>query len=439
MSREGGLAALNWNPCSGEAKTTTRSDVSTVQKHKAYARPKHPSRTSKASRLSMAQSLAGSFSQNDLFSFPDFIQTQFRDSNIVHPNAFPVNDNDRISIANVVEDIDRISVQGILVQAVTSHLHEDFGKHASMVCKKYWDTRSRNIYECWLEAAADGQRDRLLDEIRSSLERVPLESTRDLLLEGVLAYSDIAQACLDAVNAMSTELSTALSVIEVAFQSCHKMLAETRHLVECQCSAAYANDEFLESCCEVAKQISTRREQLHITFSTIGGVVEQTPAWETRRDALRTLNKLYWKCKNCNTFVLDGEWGTDVVKKHLIDLMGGVAEGMGPSERQRYMDEGFSFNVLDSLEGKVYEALKDLKRAADNIKANKKDSTATTNAQKTNPRSETTNMGEKYMSDNAGIRKTETKRLKRRRAKDRKALQKALASLGLGDIEEHAA
>lgn len=38
------------------------------------------------------------------------------------------------------------------------------------------------------------------------------------------------------------------------------------------------------------------------------------------------------------------------------------------------------------------------------------------------------------MSEEARVQKAETKRLKKKRAKDRKALQKALAKLDLGDI-----
>jgi hypothetical protein len=371
----------------------------------------------------MAQNLPAAIPQDDLSNFEEFIQKRSQYSNLVDPNAFSVNETDRRSIANIVEGIDRISVQGILVRAVVSHLHEKFSNHVAIVCREYQVTRSKDTYTYWVEAAAEGQKDRLLDGIKCSLERVPLAVARDLLLEGVLAHSDIAQTCVVAANAMSSGLSATLSEIEDVFQGCHRMLSETRHLVECQCSSENANDEFLESCCEVSRQISARREQLHIAFSTIVRAAERTSAWETRRDALRTLNKLYWKCKNCNVFLRDGEWGTDAVKKHLIDLMGGVAEEMGPAERQRYMDEGFSFNVLDSLDGKVYESLKELKQAADNLKANrprdKKDSTTPSNLEKT------------PMSDTSGVKKAGTKRLKRRRAKDRKQLQKALESLGL--------
>jgi hypothetical protein len=391
----------------------------------------------------MSQNSRVALSQDDLSNFEEFIQSRSQYSNLVDPRAFPVKERDRQNTANIIEGIDRVSVQGILVPAVVSHLHEEYGKHVAIVCNEYRVTKNRNTHACWVEAAAEGQRDRLLDGIRCSLEHVPPAITRDLLLGGVLTDSEVAQACLIAANAMSSELSTALSDIENAFQGSHRMLGEMRHLVECKCSSADANDEFLESCCEVSRQISARREQLHITFSTVIKVVEGMPRWETRRDALRTLNKLYWKCKNCNVFLRDGEWETDVVKKQLIDLMGGMAEGMGPLERQRYMDEGFSFNVLDSLEGKVYESLKDLKRATDNLRASRtrdsKDPTTPSHSQRSRPHIDSTKLGDKHMSDTAGVKKAETKRLKRRRVKDRKALQKALASLGLGDIDEHAA
>jgi hypothetical protein len=389
----------------------------------------------------MAQNARAVISQAELSKFEEFIQIRSQYPKLVDPTVLPLNERRKQSIPIIIEGIDRVSLQGILVPAIASHLHQEYSRHAAMVCNEYQDTMNQNTYACWVKVAAEDQKDRLLGEIRCPLERVPPAITRNLLLDVVQADLGTAQACLATAKVMSGELMTALSEIESTFQNCDKMLGELSHLVECQCSPENANEEFLRSCCEGRRQISARREQMHITFRTIIRVVEQVPRWETRRDALRALNKLYWKCKNCNIFLRDGEWGTDVVKMHLIDLMGGLGEEMGILERQRYMDEGFSFNVLDSLEGKLYESLNDLKWAADNLRARStpdgKDATTLINSPRQKPRHEATRLGDKPMSNNAGVKKAETKRLKRRRAKDRKALQKALANLTLGGADEH--
>ncbi|KAE9363946.1 hypothetical protein N431DRAFT_356598 [Stipitochalara longipes BDJ] len=374
---------------------------------------------------------------DDSFDFSGFVQTRFRDSSILNPLQYPANDFDRRSIADVLEEIDRVSVQGILVRTILTHVHDEFSKHAAAVCRTFHTQPTIDTtYALWVQEATGEPAVGAIDTVKGKLESISPAALRSLLLEGVLIYSDAAAATLGASNAMSPALSTALSEIEEAYQSCLKMLQKTRRLVACQCVSDHTNEEFLESCCETKSQITARKEHLHVTVRTIGRAAELTPAWETRRDALRALDKLYWKCKSWNVFLQDGEEGTDEVRSHVIDSIGGLAENMGPAERQRYLDEGFNFKVLESLEGKVYEALKDLKRAADNLRANltqnnMKDSILLSESQKSNLRTENTKVGEKHMSDVAGIRKAETKRLKRRRAKDRKALEKALGSLGL--------
>jgi hypothetical protein len=210
------------------------------------------------------------------------------------------------------------------------------------------------------------------------------------------------------------------------------MLQELRLDENCKCSSEASsnllgNEEFLEFCRERSREISNGKADLHLTFRTISKVVEQTPGWQTRRDALRVLDKLYWECNTKNIFPRDG---TDDVKEHLVDVMGGIAEGMSPSERERYCEEGFNFKVVNFFEAKVYEELEDRKRAMRGTK----DSATTRDNLKPKPRTETTDVGKKHMSEEARAQKAETKRPKKRRAKDRKALQKALAKLDLGDI-----
>lgn len=404
------------------------------QRHILYTTP-----TSTAGFVSMAQSVLGKSSQDGLFKFEEFIRNRSRYSNLVDPSAFPLNDQHRQSIANIIEGIDRVSVQGILVRAIASHLHEEFGKHVATICDTFWGP-SRNSYAFWVEAGADGQRDRMLDNIRYSLEMATPTVTRDLLLEGVLAYSDVSQACLAAANTLSSGLWAALDEIEATYQTCSKMLQETRNIDKCKCSAEAStnhleNEEFLEFCCEISREISARKEALHITFSTFSKAVEQAPEWETRRDTLRSLDKLYWEYKSRN---ICRQKGRDDVKEHLIDVMGGIAESMPPSERERYFEEGFNFRVLEVFEAKLYEELKNRKRKAEKKKPglpkSTKDDTTTHDNRKLNPRTETADAGKKHMSEEARVQKAETKRLKRRRAKDRKALQKALANLDLGDI-----
>lgn len=303
---------------------------------------------------------------NALSNLSEFLQNRARYSNLVNPAAFPLNDQHRQSIAEVIAGIDRVSVQGVLVRAVASHLQDDFSKHAAALCDTFWDqSQGRSSHAFWLEAAADGQRDRMLDGIRSSLELVTSTATRYLLLQGVLAYSDIAEACLAAANPMSKEISAALDEIEAAYQSCFKMVQELRHDEKCKCSSQalsndLGNEEFLEFCCDISREISNGKADLHLTFRTISKVVEQTPGWQTRRDALRILDKLYWECNPKNIFRQEG---TDDVKEHMVDVMGGIAEGMPPLERERYCEEGFNFKVVNFFEAKVYEELKDRKRA----------------------------------------------------------------------------
>lgn len=322
--------------------------------------------------------------------------------------------------------------KGVLVRAVASHLQDDFSKHAAALCDTFWDqSQGRSSHAFWLEAAADGQRDRMLDGIRSSLELVTSTATRYLLLQGVLAYSDIAEACLAAANPMSKELSAALDEIEAAYQSCFKMVQELRHDEKCKCSSQalsndLGNEEFLEFCCDISREISNGKADLHLTFRTISKVVEQTPGWQTRRDALRILDKLYWECNTKNIFRQEG---TDDVKEHIVDVIGGIAEGMPPSERERYCEESFNFKVVNFFEAKVYQELKDRKRAMRG-----KYSATTRDNRKPKLGTETAEAGKKHMSEEARVQKAETKRLKKKRAKDRKALQKALAKLDLGDI-----
>jgi hypothetical protein len=375
----------------------------------------------------MAQQILEPVAQIEQFSFPDFIQNRFQDSSILNPTEFPVNDQDRQSIANIVEEIDRISVQGILVRTLLTQIHADFSKHVAVTAAVYRtahpQTSSDITHALWVQEATGGPAVDAIDSVKGMLENIPPAVLRSLLLESMLIYADTATTALTAFNTVSPSLSTALSEIEEAYQSCMKMLRETRRLVACSCASDQSNEEFLESCCETKSQITIRKEQLHVTIRTIGRAAELRPAWESRRDALRALDKLYWKCKTWNVFLRDGEEGTDEVRSHFIDSIGRLAENMGPAERQRYLDEGFNFKVLESLEGKLYEALKDVKRAADNLRAN---------LAQTNTKDSTgAKIGEKHMSDVAGIRKAETKRLKRRRAKDRKALEKALCNLGL--------
>jgi len=369
----------------------------------------------------MAQNLLETVTPDNPFDFPGFIQIRFRDSSILNPAEHPANDHDRRSIAHILEGIDRVSVQGILVRTILTHVNDDFSKHAAAVCRTF-NTQPAvdTTHALWVQEATSGPAVDAIDTVKGKLERIPPAALRSLLLEGVLLYSDAAAATLAASNSISPALSTALSEIEEAYQSCLKMLQTTRRLVACQCAPEQAKEEFFESCCETKSQITARKEQLHVTIRTIGRAAELTPAWETRRDALRASDKLYWKCKSWNVFLRDGEEGTDEVRSHFIDSIGALAENMGPIERQRYLDEGFNFKILESLEGKMYEALKEVKRAADNLRANL--------AQRN---TKDTKMGEKHMSDVAGIRKAETKRLKRRRVKDRKALEKALGNLGL--------
>jgi hypothetical protein len=231
---------------------------------------------------------------------------------------------------------------------------------------------------------------------------------------------------------MSIELTAALGEIEAAYQTCFKILRGLRYDEKCKCSSEASsnnlgNEEFLEFCCDISRELSNGKADLHLTFRTISKVAEQTPGWRTRRDALRVLDKLYWECNTKNMFPPDG---TDDVKEHLVDVMGGITEGMSPSERERFCEEGFNFKVVNFFEAKLYEELKDRKRAMRGIK----DSTTTRDNRKPKPRTETTDAGKKHMSEEARVQKAETKRLKKRRAKDRKALQKALAKLDLVDI-----
>jgi hypothetical protein len=108
---------------------------------------------------------------NALFNFSEFLQNRARYSNLVNPAAFPLNDQHRQGIAKVIEGIDRVSVQGVLVRAVASHLQDDFSKHAAALCDTFRDqSQGRSSHAVWVEAAAGGQRDRMLDGIRSSLE-----------------------------------------------------------------------------------------------------------------------------------------------------------------------------------------------------------------------------------------------------------------------------
>ena len=375
----------------------------------------------------MAQENPEPLAQVEQFRFQDFIQDRFRDSNIIKPPNMPASDRDRERVASILEEVDRVSAQGILVRTILTQIHDDFIKHVAVVAAFYRGAHpqpsSEITYALWVQEATGGPAVDAIDAVKGRLENLPPAVLRSVLFESVLIYADTATAVLTALNAMSPALSTALSEIEEAYQSCMKMLQDTRRLVACSCASDDANEEFLESCCETKSKITARKEQLHVTIRTIGRAAELTPAWESRRDALRVLDKLYWKCKSWNVFLRDGEEGIDEVRSHFIDSIGGLAENMGPAERQRYLDEGFNFKVLESLEGKMYEALKGVKRAADNLRAN---------LQQTKPKDSTgPKMGEKQMSDVAGIRKTETKRLKRRRAKDRKALEKALGNLGL--------
>jgi hypothetical protein len=370
---------------------------------------------------------------NALFNFSEFLQNRARYSNLVNPAAFPLNDQHRQGIAKVIEGIDRVSVQGVLVRAVASHLQDGFSKHAAALCDTFRDqSQGRSSHAVWVEAAAGGQRDRMLDGIRSSLELATSTASRDLLLDCVLAYSDIGEACLAAANPMSIELTAALGEIEAAYQTCFKILRGLRYDEKCKCSSEASsnnlgNEEFLEFCCDISRELSNGKADLHLTFRTISKVVEQTPGWRTRRDALRVLDKLYRECNTKNMFPPDG---TDDVKEHLVDVMGGITEGMSPSERERFCEEGFNFKVVNFFEAKLYEELKDCKRAMRGTK----DSAATRDNRKPKPQAETIDAGKKHISEEARVQKAETKRLKKRRAKDRKALQKALAKLDLGDI-----
>ncbi len=163
-----------------------------------------------------------------------------------------MNDQHRESIAKVIEGIDRVSIQGVLVRAVASHLHDDFSKHAAALFNRFWDqSQGRSPHAFWVEVAAGAQKDRMLNGVRSCLELATSTTLRDLLLEVILVYSDIAEACLDAVNSMSDELTAALDEIEAAYQTCLKMLQELLRNGKCKCyseasSIQLGNEEFLE-------------------------------------------------------------------------------------------------------------------------------------------------------------------------------------------------
>jgi hypothetical protein len=333
-----------------------------------------------------------------------------------------------------------VSAQGILVRAVVSYPHDDFSKHVASVCTTFFDHGSKeDIDGRWAKDMAYHREKAVLD-INTCLEFATPAALRNLLLEGVLHYSDVAQATLAAANVMSTAKLSALAEIETSYQSCYNMIREIRLGDKCKCPTEASsnhreNEEFLEFCCETNRNISARKEHLHITFRTISRVVEQTPGWETRRDALRALDKLYWECIFKDVLRRDG---TDDVKDHLIDVMGGIVEGMTLLERQRYCEEGFNFKTLEEFEVDVYQALKARKQEADKRKQSLpmtgKDPATSRDTRTPMPQSEGMTERKNHMSEEARIQKAETKRLKKRRAKDRKALQKALANLDLGDI-----
>ena len=135
----------------------------------------------------MAQQILEPVAQIEQFSFPDFIQNRFQDSSILNPTEFPVNDQDRQSIANIVEEIDRISVQGILVRTLLTQIHADFSKHVAVTAAVYRtahpQTSSDITHALWVQEATGGPAVDAIDSVKGMLENIPPAVLRSLLLE----------------------------------------------------------------------------------------------------------------------------------------------------------------------------------------------------------------------------------------------------------------
>lgn len=381
----------------------------------------------------MAQAALGGPSQEGLFDFEEFLHIRSRYSNLLTADAFPANDRDQNGIANVVERIDRTSAIGILVRTVASHPQAQFTKHVGSVCDTVLDpSRSGEFYTHWLEVAAEGQNGKC-EAARVLLKMLKPPAIKDLLIKAVLLYPDVGQAVLASAKKMTASLSATLDEVEAQYQSCFRLIQETQRLSECRCELAERIDEFLENCCETSRLISLRREQLHLTIRMIDRAVEQNPAWESRRHGSKTLDKLYWECDSKNIFQKHGTSGTDDIREHLVDILGGITEKMTELEREQYREEGLSFRVLEK-EQSLYQVLKHRREEAEKLRSSLSMKDMENAGQTSKARTDSMNFGDKHISEDSRVRKAETRRLKRRRAKDRKALAKALDSLSLSDM-----